>query len=96
MASSIDTEVRKLITQAHEEARQILTTHEDALHRLAAALIERETLDGAEIAEVLADVSKWEHVEAGALRIRPPETNGVTDGYAAAGVSNDDPQPVKP
>ncbi|NNF63124.1 MAG: ATP-dependent zinc metalloprotease FtsH [Acidimicrobiia bacterium] len=96
VASSIDGEVRKLITQAHEEARQILTTHEDALHRLAAALIERETLDGAQIAEVLADVSKWEHVEAGALRIRPPETNGVSDGYAAAGLPSDDPQPVKP
>ncbi|MCP4223744.1 MAG: cell division protein FtsH, partial [Actinomycetia bacterium] len=44
LASLIDTEVRKLITQAHDEARAILTTHRDVLDRLAKELMDRETL----------------------------------------------------
>ena len=46
VATLIDEEVRKLITRAHEEARAILSTHREALGRLAAALLERETLSG--------------------------------------------------
>ncbi len=72
IASKIDEEVRYLINQAHEEAREILTAHQDALERLAKALIERETLDAAAVAEILRDVPKWEHDESGSMRIRPP------------------------
>jgi cell division protease FtsH len=75
VASLIDEEVRALITQAHDEARTILTTHHDALDRLAAALIERETLDGGEIEEVLYDVPKWEHSPNGSTRIQAPEAD---------------------
>jgi cell division protease FtsH len=83
VAAVIDEEVRKLITQAHEEARAILTTHGDALDRVAAALMERETLDAAEIKEILHDVPKWEHDPNGTLRIQAP--NGrVEPGEVAA------------
>ncbi|NNK92294.1 MAG: ATP-dependent metallopeptidase FtsH/Yme1/Tma family protein, partial [Acidimicrobiia bacterium] len=58
VAFAIDEEIRKLITQAHEEARQILTAHRDALDRIADALIERESLDADEIKEILSDVPK--------------------------------------
>ena len=78
IASIIDEEVRRLITQAHEEARTILTTHSDALDRLAAALIERETLDADEVREVLHDVPKWEHAPDGSMRIQAP--NGRVKG----------------
>ncbi len=73
IASRIDEEVRYLINQAHEEAREILTAHRDALDRLAEALREKETLDAAEVAELLKDVPKWEHDESGSMRIRPPD-----------------------
>ncbi|MFQ5966870.1 MAG: ATP-dependent zinc metalloprotease FtsH [Acidimicrobiia bacterium] len=72
VASFIDEEVRKLIGQAHEEARQILATHRDALDKLANLLIERETIDSDDVAEILADVPKWEHDSGGAMRIRMP------------------------
>ncbi len=85
VASRIDEEVRALITAAHDEARQILTTHSDALERLASALLERETLDRAEVAEVLNDVPKWEHVNSGSLRIQiPPGFISPNGGNAAA------------
>jgi len=78
VASIIDEEVRYLITQAHEEARTILTAHGEGLDRLAAALIERETLDGEAVGEILFDVPKWVHANDGSMRIQAP--NGkVTD-----------------
>ena len=83
VASAIDEEVRKLITQAHEEARAILTTHGEALERIATVLIERETLDGAEIREIFSDVPKWQHAPNGTLRIQAPNGAPVTDGVAA-------------
>ncbi len=82
VASWIDEEIRALISAAHDEAREILATHIDALHRLAADLIEHETLDKESVAEVFHDVPKWEHVGGGPLRIRPPGSNG---GNPAAG-----------
>jgi cell division protease FtsH len=73
VASLIDEEVRKLITAAHEEARQILTTHREALDRMANILLEKESLDAKEIAEVFADVPKWEHAANGSMRIQVPK-----------------------
>ncbi len=85
LAAAIDDEVRKLITQAHDEARQIIETHIDALHRIAEALVDRETLDADQVAEVFYDVPKWEHAEGGGFRIRAPEHAGVGDsGFAAS------------
>lgn len=84
VASAVDEEVRFLITQAHEEARTILSTHEDALHRIAAALIEKETLDAAGIAETFKDVPKWEHAADGTIRLKAPDgVRSITPGYAA-------------
>jgi cell division protease FtsH len=89
VASAIDEEVRRLITQAHEEARTILTAHREALDRLAETLMERETLNAAEVREVLHDVPKWEHAPNGSMRIQAP--NGrVETKAAAARASTDD------
>ena len=97
VAAAIDEEIRKLITQAHEEARQILTTHRDALDGIAEALIERETLDAEEVAEIFKDVPKWEHTETGALRIRVPDNGSpITQGSLVATQTSDDPAPPKP
>ncbi len=96
VAAAIDEELRKLITQAHEEARQILTTHKQALDEIAGALIDRETLDGQEIAEIFKDVPKWEHTETGALRIRVPNSPPRIVGSIAASQNSDDLIPPQP
>ncbi len=93
VAAAIDEEVRKLITQAHEEAREVLTTHMDALDRIAAELIEKETLDAAEVAEIFSDVPKWEHTETGAFRIRAPEARALVEGGRVASTHSDEPAP---
>jgi cell division protease FtsH len=85
VAAAVDEEVRFLITQAHDEARTILTTHEAALHRIAQALIDNETLGADEVAEVFHDVPKWEHAEDGTIRLKAPDSLGQAQStYAAA------------
>ena len=85
VAAAIDDEVRTLLGQAHDEARRILTTHIDALHRLAERLIEVETLAADEIVEILADVPKWEARHGSDPRIQAPAGSpGLVEGVAAA------------
>ncbi|MGG5172491.1 ATP-dependent zinc metalloprotease FtsH [Pseudarthrobacter sp. J1738] len=58
IAYVVDEEVRRLIEQAHDEAYAILTENRDVLDRLAVELLERETLNQQEIAEVFKDIRK--------------------------------------
>ncbi len=48
-ASLIDREINRIIDEAYERAKQLLTEHRQVLDRVAEALIERETIDGAEL-----------------------------------------------
>ncbi len=52
-AEEIDKEVRRLIQDAYERARGLLTTHMNVLHRMAEVLLERESIDGSDIDEIL-------------------------------------------
>ncbi|QZY51429.1 ATP-dependent zinc metalloprotease FtsH [Leucobacter tenebrionis] len=58
VAVSIDTEVRALLEQAHNEAYEILVKNRDILDALARELLEKETLDHLQIAEIFRDVQK--------------------------------------
>jgi cell division protease FtsH len=53
-AISIDGEVRKFIMQGYDRAKSILNENRDALIRIAEALLERESLDAAEIKLLIA------------------------------------------
>jgi cell division protease FtsH len=44
-AQLLDTEVERLIAQAHEQARSVLTEHREALDRLTQALLQEEVLE---------------------------------------------------
>src|SRR6478736_5421344 len=52
VAAIVDEEVAKLISNAHQEAFDILNENRDVLDDLVRALFERETLDRAAVAEV--------------------------------------------
>ncbi len=93
VASMIDEEVRYLITQAHEEARTILTTHAEALDRIAEALIEQETLDADEVREILHDVPKWQHAADGSMRIQAPNGSATGSSIAAIKTSTEEVPP---
>ncbi|MBM4148070.1 MAG: ATP-dependent metallopeptidase FtsH/Yme1/Tma family protein [Lentisphaerae bacterium] len=52
-ARKIDAEVNRLLTEAREDARRILGERRETLDKIAAALIERETLDGREVEDLI-------------------------------------------
>src|SRR6266566_2058801 len=52
-AEEIDREVRKLLDEAYQRAKQILTANRDKLDIIAKALLEFETLDGSQIKEIV-------------------------------------------
>jgi cell division protease FtsH len=58
VAYMIDQEVRRLIDEAHDEARKILTDQRERLETIAKILIEKETVDKDELLELLEDEPK--------------------------------------
>jgi cell division protease FtsH len=60
VAREIDEEIRRVIEEAHEQARVVLTEHMDELHRLSAILIERETIDKDQFIRLLEGASEEE------------------------------------
>ncbi len=52
-AIRIDEQVRSLVDTAYRRSRQIIEANSDALVRIAETLLEREVLDGAEIAQLI-------------------------------------------
>ncbi len=104
VAEKVDEEVRALIEQAHDEAYQVLSDNRDILDALARELIEKETLDHNQLAEIFADVRKlperpqWLSSESRPISDLPPiqiaATAPVDPGAVDAGVDSD--PPVKP
>jgi cell division protease FtsH len=58
VAFEIDTEVRRLIDEAHDEALEILQGYRAKLDEIAAALMERETLEKEELVAILEGIGK--------------------------------------
>ncbi|MAU40229.1 MAG: cell division protein FtsH [Kordiimonas sp.] len=64
----IDDEVRRIVDTAHVRANEILSENMDALHKIAQALLEYETLSGAEITALL----KGEEIHRDMEDTKPP------------------------
>jgi len=75
-ANMIDEEVRRLIDEAEGKARVILTKGKDELEAITQALLEYETLSGAEVNDILA--GKGVH--------RPDPDDTPTEGGAKTSV----------
>jgi cell division protease FtsH len=75
----IDTEVARLLREAEQRALDLLGEHRDALGRLTELLLERETVDGTDVDEILGRVPG------------PRQPVGAT-GHAASGASGEEPQ----
>ncbi len=58
VAFEIDSEVRRLIDEAHDEALEILQTERSKLDEIAAALIERETIEKDDLVKLLEGLGK--------------------------------------
>ncbi|WP_460465481.1 ATP-dependent zinc metalloprotease FtsH [Arthrobacter pigmenti] len=97
VASVVDEEVRRLIDNAHDEAWNILNENRDVLDRLALELLERETLNQAEIADLFRDVRKrdlrevWLSKDSRPVSDIPPV---VTPAERAQAAADGEPDPV--
>ncbi|MBN2416898.1 ATP-dependent zinc metalloprotease FtsH [bacterium] len=71
----IDKEVKQLVIDADKRARTLIKNNIDTLHRLAAALLEREILDGEEIEKIFNGESlRPKSAPSGKKRQPEPET----------------------
>ena len=84
-ARKIDSEVGRLLKDAYDRAMQYLKTNRDKLDTIAQQLLERETLDGDEVMEIM---------EHGRLLEKPDRESGVAnspvDGVSESSESVDD------
>jgi cell division protease FtsH len=72
-AVEIDREVRRIIEEAYQQARSLLSEHIKVLHAVAEQLLEKEVLDGAEVAEILKAYREGREPFGGApARVEPP------------------------
>jgi cell division protease FtsH len=100
VAAVVDEEVSKLISNAHQEAFDILTENRDVLDDLVRALFEKETLDREQVAAVFQPLRLWpkrpawtgsdERIPSAIPPVTPPpppSINGqnVPNGQAAGG-----------
>jgi cell division protease FtsH len=51
--AQVDEEVRKMISEAKEKARQIITSHMDKMHEAAKYLLQKETITGEEFMNII-------------------------------------------
>jgi cell division protease FtsH len=58
VASEIDDEIRRLVDEAHQEAWEICSAYRAKLDAMVELLIERETIEKADVERLLADVPK--------------------------------------
>ncbi len=72
-AIEIDREVRRMIDEAYQQARNLLSDHLSLLHAVAERLLEKEVLDGAEVADDRQGLSRG----ASAARVGPAQRGCV-------------------
>jgi len=87
VAAKIDAEVRAIIDHAYQRAKEALVKHRDVLDKLAALLVEKETIEGEEFETLFAGV------------LPPRGSAGPTPrrvGEVEAGLGEDLPAPESP
>ena len=59
-ARKIDEEVRRIVTNAYDITCQLIEDNLNTIHNMANALLEKETLNGTDIDEIMAGDKKWD------------------------------------
>ena len=73
-AAEIDVEVMRILKEAYEEAKRLLSENRDAMDQIAAFLIEKETITGKEFMEIFRRVKGLPEPEP-----KKEETEGIPD-----------------
>jgi cell division protease FtsH len=88
VASTIDAEIRRLVDEAHAEAREVLSLHRATLDQLADALVAHETLGDDQLHAIFGHLDSWETAPTSIDRERSI-ASGTTSGggRGASGVA---------
>jgi cell division protease FtsH len=62
-AVEIDKEVRRILDKAYKTAHEIITTNRNSLDRIARKLLERETLDGWEVNQIITEETGTDYMK---------------------------------
>ncbi|RLN31145.1 ATP-dependent zinc metalloprotease FTSH 5, mitochondrial-like [Panicum miliaceum] len=92
-----ESEVKDILERAYNNAKMILTTHDRELHALANALLEHETLSGAQIKKLLAQVNNSGNKQKKAAKVPQktpaappsPQSPAATAAAAAAAAAQE-------
>jgi len=76
-ATEVDREIMKMLAASYEESKRILSEHMDALHKIAAYLIEKETITGREFMQI------FHEVEGSGSKTAASEENGTEEAVPA-------------
>ncbi len=87
---AIDHEVRKIIDECYEKARQILEEHRDKLDMMADALMDFETIDADQIADIMAGKPPKPPADwtAGDKAKKPDDTDSAASEDAAGPIGD--------
>lgn len=86
-AAEIDEEVMKMLKQAYAEAKRLLSENREALDKIAAFLIEKETITGKEFMKIFREVKgmpapeegQEEKIQTERISMKPVESAEVAD-----------------
>ncbi len=93
-AVEIDREVRRILDKAYKTAQEIISTNKTALDRIARKLLERETLEGWEVNQILLEETGTDYIKMKEYypeEASPGEKMTIAPG---SGPSTDVPTPV--
>jgi len=79
MARRIDDEVSKILRSQEQRARDVLTKHRTGLDKVAEALLEHETIDGATVARLIQEGLGTPHIHEKAPRPTQDRDDTITD-----------------
>lgn len=97
VAAIVDSEIRSLIENAHQEAFDILVANRSILDQMVLELLERETLNKEEIEVIFAKVASWPRRPAWTGSVhRVPSTQAPVDVPEKKVISAVEPAPKKP
>ena len=79
----VDAEIRRIIDTQYRQARKLLEDNRDKVEAMTKALLEWETLDADQIADIMAGKPPRPPKPSGSQAQKPPASDGGAQGEAA-------------
>jgi len=92
-AIRIDREVERIVRTAYEAATSVLSDHRDVLEQLALQLLERESLEGREVYDLVKEMTGFDFAPKAPPPSSPPEREKAKESLETSSASPAAPGP---